>query len=248
MRDEVARRRAGRGGHDLVGHAGRSTSAPASAPSSSAAGVEVVDASRCTREDDDLYSYRRDGARGRAARRAGPSAPGVGDVSARATRSPAGLAAVRRSGSPPPARARAATPDEVTLVVVTKFFPASDVRLLADLGVTDVGENRHQEAEAKARRVRATSASPGTSSAACRATRRLPSRRTPTWWTPSTGPSWCGGLDRGAHERDRAVDVLSRSASTRPRRAGARRGADPDELPTLADAGRRRRSAAAARR
>lgn len=43
------------------------------------------------------------------------------------------------------------SPDEVTLVVVTKFFPASDVRLLAELGVTDVGENRHQEAEAKAR-------------------------------------------------------------------------------------------------
>ena len=41
-------------------------------------------------------------------------------------------------------------PDEVTLVVVTKFFPTSDVRILADLGVTDVGENRHQEAEQKA--------------------------------------------------------------------------------------------------
>jgi pyridoxal phosphate enzyme (YggS family) len=41
-------------------------------------------------------------------------------------------------------------PDEVTLVVVTKFFPPADVRILADLGVTDVGENRHQEAEAKA--------------------------------------------------------------------------------------------------
>ena len=40
--------------------------------------------------------------------------------------------------------------DEVTLTVVTKFFPASDVRLLAGLGVADVGENRHQEAEAKA--------------------------------------------------------------------------------------------------
>ena len=39
---------------------------------------------------------------------------------------------------------------DVDLVVVTKFFPASDVRLLAGLGVTDVGENRHQEAEAKA--------------------------------------------------------------------------------------------------
>ncbi|NPC95377.1 YggS family pyridoxal phosphate-dependent enzyme [Nocardioides sp. zg-DK7169] len=42
-------------------------------------------------------------------------------------------------------------PDEVTLIVVTKFFPASDVRLLADLGVTDVGENRHQEAADKSR-------------------------------------------------------------------------------------------------
>ncbi|HSX67174.1 YggS family pyridoxal phosphate-dependent enzyme [Nocardioides sp.] len=40
--------------------------------------------------------------------------------------------------------------DDVALVVVTKFFPVSDVRILADLGVTDVGENRHQEAEAKA--------------------------------------------------------------------------------------------------
>lgn len=38
----------------------------------------------------------------------------------------------------------------VTLVVVTKFFPDSDVRLLAGLGVRHVGENRHQEAEAKA--------------------------------------------------------------------------------------------------
>ncbi len=34
--------------------------------------------------------------------------------------------------------------------MVTKFFPASDVRLLADLGVRDVGENRHQEAVDKA--------------------------------------------------------------------------------------------------
>ena len=34
-------------------------------------------------------------------------------------------------------------------MVVTKFFPPSDVRLLAELGVTDVGENRHQEAQEK---------------------------------------------------------------------------------------------------
>jgi pyridoxal phosphate enzyme (YggS family) len=41
-------------------------------------------------------------------------------------------------------------PGDVSLVAVTKTFPASDVRLLAGLGVRDIGENRHQEAEAKA--------------------------------------------------------------------------------------------------
>jgi pyridoxal phosphate enzyme (YggS family) len=39
--------------------------------------------------------------------------------------------------------------DEVTLVAVTKTWPASDVRLLAGLGVTDVAENRDQEARPK---------------------------------------------------------------------------------------------------
>ncbi|WP_392542409.1 YggS family pyridoxal phosphate-dependent enzyme [Oryzobacter telluris] len=43
--------------------------------------------------------------------------------------------------------------DEPHLVVVTKFFPASDVDLLVDLGVTDIGENRDQEASAKAAEV-----------------------------------------------------------------------------------------------
>ena len=38
---------------------------------------------------------------------------------------------------------------EVLLVVVTKTFPASDLRLLAELGVTDVAENKQQELGAK---------------------------------------------------------------------------------------------------
>lgn len=38
---------------------------------------------------------------------------------------------------------------ELTLVVVTKTWPASDVRLLAELGVRDVGESRDQEARDK---------------------------------------------------------------------------------------------------
>ena len=41
-------------------------------------------------------------------------------------------------------------PQEITLVAVTKTFPASDVRLLAGLGVTEVAENRDQEAGPKA--------------------------------------------------------------------------------------------------
>ncbi len=41
-------------------------------------------------------------------------------------------------------------PAEITLVAVTKTFPASDVRLLAGLGITEVGENRDQEAAPKA--------------------------------------------------------------------------------------------------
>lgn len=40
--------------------------------------------------------------------------------------------------------------EEPELIVVTKFFPADDVRHLATLGVREVGENRDQEAAAKA--------------------------------------------------------------------------------------------------
>jgi pyridoxal phosphate enzyme (YggS family) len=39
--------------------------------------------------------------------------------------------------------------DDVRLIVVTKFFPGADVEMLAELGITDIGENRDQEASAK---------------------------------------------------------------------------------------------------
>ena len=41
-------------------------------------------------------------------------------------------------------------PAAITTIVVTKFHPASLVRELASFGVHDLGENRHQEASAKA--------------------------------------------------------------------------------------------------
>jgi pyridoxal phosphate enzyme (YggS family) len=49
---------------------------------------------------------------------------------------------------------------EVTLVAVTKTYPAADVVALAGLGVTDVGENRDQEAAPKAAEAAAAGAAP----------------------------------------------------------------------------------------
>jgi pyridoxal phosphate enzyme (YggS family) len=40
--------------------------------------------------------------------------------------------------------------EEVTLIVVTKTYPATDVRILAELGVRHVAENRDQDAAPKA--------------------------------------------------------------------------------------------------
>jgi pyridoxal phosphate enzyme (YggS family) len=40
-------------------------------------------------------------------------------------------------------------PADLSLVAVTKFFPASDIELLVELGITAIGENRDQEASAK---------------------------------------------------------------------------------------------------
>ena len=48
------------------------------------------------------------------------------------------------------ARESGRAPDSITTIVVTKFHPAALVRELAALGARDFGENRHQEAAAKA--------------------------------------------------------------------------------------------------
>jgi len=125
-------------------------------------------------------------------------------------------------------------PVEVTLVVVTKFFPESDVRLLAGLGVTAVGENRHQEASSKA--------------AAC-ADLAL------SWHFIGSIQSnkaaaiagysdvvesvdrvkLVGPLSRGAHDRGRDVDCLIQ-VSLDPPDALGRGGATPQDVPAIADA------------
>ncbi|WP_353950389.1 YggS family pyridoxal phosphate-dependent enzyme [Knoellia sp. S7-12] len=47
------------------------------------------------------------------------------------------------------ARAADRPASDIELIVVTKYFPASDVDLLAGLGVRHIGENKDQEASAK---------------------------------------------------------------------------------------------------
>jgi len=60
----------------------------------------------------------------------------------------AGLAAVRQRIDAA-AVAAGRDPADLTLVAVTKTWPATDVAVLYELGVRDVGENRDQEAAAK---------------------------------------------------------------------------------------------------
>jgi pyridoxal phosphate enzyme (YggS family) len=123
---------------------------------------------------------------------------------------------------------------DVDLVVVTKFFPASDVRQLAGLGVTDLGENRHQEAEAKA--------------AECA---DLPLRWHYIGGLQSNKAAAVAAyadvvesvdrlklvapLDRGAAARGRPVDVLLQVSLDTPGAEG-RAGVDPADLAALADA------------
>jgi pyridoxal phosphate enzyme (YggS family) len=126
------------------------------------------------------------------------------------------------------------SPDEVRLVVVTKFFPVSDVRLLAELGVTDVGENRHQEAQEKA--------------AACADLALdwhfiggLQSNKAAAVASYSQvvesldRVKLVGPLDTGAHRGSHAVDCLLQ-VSLDPPGAEGRAGADPRDLPALAAA------------
>ncbi len=123
--------------------------------------------------------------------------------------------------------------DTPGLVAVTKFFPASDVDLLAELGVTDIGENRDQEAAAKcaelAHRDRLTvhfvgqlqsnkAASVASYADVVQSVDRI---------------KIAGALDRGAGRHGRRLDVLVQVGLDR---SGDRGGAAPGDVPGLADA------------
>lgn len=132
-------------------------------------------------------------------------------------------------------RAAGRDPAEVELVVVTKFFPASDVRLLAELGVTAVGENRHQEAAAKAAECRDLGLSwhfigglQSNKAAAVATYADVVESIDRVKLVP--------GLNKGAHQRSHPLDCLLQVSLDPPDQGEGRSGALPEELPALADA------------
>jgi pyridoxal phosphate enzyme (YggS family) len=132
------------------------------------------------------------------------------------------------------ATAAGRSPDDVSLVVVTKLFPASDVRLLAELGVTDVGENRHPEARDKL-------AECGDIGLRWHFIGGLQSNKAAAVGSYAhvvesvDRVKLVNAIDRGAHERAHQVDVLLQVSLDPPGREG-RAGADAADLPQLADA------------
>lgn len=146
------------------------------------------------------------------------------------------LAVVRRRiATAATAAGRAA--EDVDLVVVTKFFPASDVRILADLGVTAVGENRHQEAQQKA----AECAESGLRDLSWHFIGGLQSNKAAAVAAYADvvesvdRVKLVGPLGRGAQQHGRTLDVLLQVSLDAPgveHRAGAR----PEDLPGLAAA------------
>jgi len=130
------------------------------------------------------------------------------------------------------------SPEEVTLVVVTKFFPASDVRLLAGLGVRHVGENRHQEAEAKAAELADLAATgPGLRwhyIGGLQSNKAAAVARYADVVHSLDRAKLVSGLARGARERGRDLDVLVQ-VSLDPPDAEGRAGADPADVPALVE-------------
>ncbi|MEI2821649.1 MAG: YggS family pyridoxal phosphate-dependent enzyme [Marmoricola sp.] len=122
---------------------------------------------------------------------------------------------------------------EITLVVVTKFFPASDIEILAELGVRDVGENRHQEAMTKAAQL-------GALGLRWHYIGGLQSNKAAAVASYSDvvhsidRAKLVGGLSRGAQARARDLEVLVQ-VSLDPPDAIGRAGVDPADLLQLAD-------------
>ncbi len=148
----------------------------------------------------------------------------------------ANLAAVRdRIAGATAAAGRTDPADTVDLVVVTKFFPATDVRILAELGVTDVGENRHQEAQAKAAELADLAALRWHFIGGLQSNKAAAVAGYASVVESVDRPELLPRLGRGASEAGRTVDVLLQVSLDPPGRPG-RAGVAPADLAALAAA------------
>ena len=133
------------------------------------------------------------------------------------------------------ARAACGRTDEVHLIVVTKTFPASDIALLASLGVTDVGENKDQEASLKHAELGALS-----STLRWHMIGQLQSNKAKSVarWADVVHSvdrsSLVGALSSGAELAGRALSVLIQ-LNLDPSPVAGRGGAVPDFVPELAE-------------
>ncbi len=116
--------------------------------------------------------------------------------------------------------------------MVTKYFPPADVRILADLGVTDVGENRHQEAQRKAHEC-AELGLRWHFIGGLQSNKAAAVADYADVVESVDRAKLVAGLQRGATERDATVDVLLQVSLDPPGSAG-RAGADPADLEALA--------------
>ena len=126
--------------------------------------------------------------------------------------------------------------EDVTLVVVTKHFPADDVRLLAALGVRHVGENRHQEAVVK------HEACADVTSLTWHYVGHLQSNKAAAvaGWADVVQSvdrtRLVAPLGRAASDRGRPLAVLLQVSLDPEAGEGGRSGAAPGDVPGLADA------------
>jgi pyridoxal phosphate enzyme (YggS family) len=128
-------------------------------------------------------------------------------------------------------------PSEVTLVVVTKYFPVSDVLLLHGLGVRHFGENRDQEAAEKFGAVRRALAESGQDDPTFHFIGRLQSNKARHVAAYADvvqsvdRAKLVEALARGAHQCDRHLSVLLQVSLDGDTSRG---GALPEDLPGLA--------------
>ena len=120
--------------------------------------------------------------------------------------------------------------DAVTVIAVTKTFPAADVAALAELGVRDFGENRDQEARVKAAAV------PSVRWHFVGQLQRNKCRSVATYADAVHSidrVEIAEALERGAARAGRLIDVLVQvGLDDQPGRGGAR----PEDVPAVAAA------------